>query len=164
MQLADKAARKAMRFSNFALRCLLKGDAPHTPCIEPLPQDKRFADAAWQNWPYNFIHQAFLLNQQWWHNATTGIRGVTKQHENVVEFTTRQMLDMVSPSNFLATNPELLRMTLAKGGMNLVQGTQNMVEDWDRAGRRPQAGRHRGSSRSAATSRSRPARWSTATG
>ena len=139
LQLADKAARKTMRFANFALRCMLKADAPHPPCIEPLPQDRRFADAAWQQWPYNFIHQAFLLQQQWWYNATTGIRGVTKQHENVVEFTTRQMLDMISPANFLATNPELLRVTLAKGGMNLVQGMQNMVEDWDRAisGKKP---------------------------
>ena len=139
MQLADKATRKAMRFASFAARCMLKGGAPHAPCIEPLPQDKRFADEAWQKWPYSFIHQVFLLNQQWWYNATTGIRGVTKQHEHVVEFTTRQMLDMISPANFLATNPELLRATLATGGMNLVQGAQNMYEDWERAiaGRKP---------------------------
>ncbi len=139
MQLADKAARKSMRFANYALRCMLKGGTPHAPCIEPLPQDRRFADEAWQRWPYSFIHQAFLLQQQWWYNATTGIRGVTQQHENVVEFTTRQLLDMVSPANFLPTNPELLRMTLAKGGMNLVQGMQNLIEDWDRAnsGRKP---------------------------
>ena len=129
MQLADKAARKAMRFSSFALRCMLKGGGPHALCIEPLPQDKRFADEAWQKWPYSFIHQAFLLQQQWGYNATTGIRGVTKQHENVVEFTTRQLLDMVSPANFLATNPELLRTTIAKSGMNFMQGAQNMYED-----------------------------------
>jgi len=139
LQLADKAARKSMRFASYALRCLLKGGVAHELCIEPLPQDRRFADAAWQKWPYSFIHQAFLLQQQWWYNATTGIRGVTKQHEHVVEFTTRQLLDMVSPANFLATNPELLRVTLAKGGMNLLQGAQNMVEDWERtiAGRKP---------------------------
>jgi len=139
MQLADKAARKAMRFSNFALRCMLKGGGPHGLCIEPLPQDKRFAGEAWKKWPYNFIHQSFLLQQQWWYNATTGIRGVTKQHERVVEFTTRQILDMVSPANFLFTNPELLHTTIAKSGMNFVQGVQNMYEDWERAvaGRKP---------------------------
>ena len=139
LQLADKAARKAMRFNSYALRCLLKGGTMHTPCIEPLPQDQRFADPAWQQWPYSFIHQAFLLQQQWWYNATTGIRGVTKQHEDVVAFTTRQLLDMVSPTNFLATNPEVARVTASKGGMNLVQGLQNLIEDWDRAiaGRKP---------------------------
>jgi polyhydroxyalkanoate synthase len=139
LQLADKAARKSMRFASYAMRCLLKGSAAQQPCIEPLPQDRRFADEAWQHWPYNFIHQAFLLQQQWWYNATTGIRGVTKQHENVVEFTTRQILDMISPANFLATNPELLRVTAAKGGTNLLQGVQNLFEDWDRAiaGRKP---------------------------
>jgi len=140
MQLVDKAMRKTVRFANYAMRCAL-GRGATSPCIEPLPQDKRFADEAWHQWPYNFIHQAFLINQQWWYNATTGIRGVTRQHENVVEFTTRQLLDMASPSNFLVTNPELLRVTAAKGGANLLQGAQNLFEDWDRTiSGRPPAG------------------------
>ena len=65
--------------------------------------------------------------------------GVTRQHEDVVSFAARQVLDMASPSNFVATNPELLQRTLRQGGMNLVRGAQNLVEDWDRAmgGRRP---------------------------
>jgi polyhydroxyalkanoate synthase len=138
LQLVDKAVRKSVRFANYVSRCAAQGrEAPC--CIEPLPQDKRFADEAWQSWPYNFIHQAFLLNQQWWHSATTGVRGVAKQHENIVEFASRQILDMFSPSNFILTNPELLRQTLSKGGMNLVSGLQNLVEDWERtiAGRKP---------------------------
>jgi len=77
------------------------------------------------------MYQGFLFNQQWWHNATTGIRGVTKQHENMVEFTSRQILDMFSPSNFLLTNPEIMKRTVSNGGMNLVRGFQNFVEDWE---------------------------------
>src|SRR6187551_2595798 len=61
MQLIDKAVRKAVRFTNYACRCAAC-TAPSTPCIEPLPQDRRFAGKEWHEWPYSFIHQAFLLN------------------------------------------------------------------------------------------------------
>jgi polyhydroxyalkanoate synthase subunit PhaC len=138
LQLVDKATRKAVRFANYAAHCVRLGH--EVPCcIEPLPQDKRFVGEDWQKWPYNLVYQAFLLHQQWWHNATTGIRGVTKQHERMVEFTSRQLLDMVSPSNFLPTNPEVLRRTVETGGMNLVSGLQNLIEDWERgiSGKKP---------------------------
>ncbi len=138
MQLVEKAARKSIRFANYAFRSALQGGVAPC-CIEPLPQDRRFDGADWQKPPFNFMAQAFLLQQQWWHNATTGIRGVTKHHEEMVEFVARQILDMVSPSNFLATNPEVLRQTVSKGGMNLVSGLRNMAEDWERAvsGKKP---------------------------
>jgi polyhydroxyalkanoate synthase len=138
LQLVDKAARKATRFGNYAFRSALEGGK--TPCcIEPLPQDQRFAGEDWQKPPYNFMYQAFLLQQQWWHNATTGLRGVSKHHEAMVEFVSRQILDMVSPSNFLTTNPEVLRQTVSKAGMNLVSGLRNMAEDWERtvSGKKP---------------------------
>jgi polyhydroxyalkanoate synthase subunit PhaC len=106
MQLVDKAVRKAVRFANWAGRCATQGGEAES-CIEPLPQDRRFSGEDWHRWPYNFIQQAFLLNQQWWHNATTGIRGISRQHEDMVEFMSRQFLDMLSPSNFLLTNPEV---------------------------------------------------------
>ena len=138
LQLMDKAGRKAMRFANYAYRFAREGDKTEY-CIEPLPQDHRFVGEEWRRWPYNFIYQAFLLQQQWWHNATHGVRGVSKRHEAMVEFGTRQLLDMVAPSNFPLTNPEVWRRTLSSGGLNLATGWQNFIEDCERAisGKKP---------------------------
>ena len=90
--------------------------------VRPLAQDKRFADPAWQSWPYNQISQSFLLTQQWWHRATSAVRGVSPHHTDVVTFVARQLLDCVAPSNFVATNPVVQRATAASGGWNLVHG------------------------------------------
>lgn len=128
LHLLEKAARKSQKFASYAAFCAANPDSTQT-CITPLPQDRRFRSEAWKTWPYNLIHQGFLLNQQWWHNATTGVEGVTQQHENVVAFAARQMLDVVSPSNFILTNPDVLQTTLREGGWNLVRGWKNLVED-----------------------------------
>jgi polyhydroxyalkanoate synthase subunit PhaC len=138
IQLVDKAMRKAMRFSNYLQKHAVSGGRAED-CIDPLPQDHRFTDEAWRKFPFNFIYQGFLLQQQWWHNATTGLRGVSKSHEDMVEFVSRQVLDMVAPSNFPLTNPEILLRTVATGGLNLIKGFQNYMEDAERAisGKRP---------------------------
>ncbi len=139
-QLAEKALKKATRLATYASRRLIDRNGVE-PCIVPLPQDRRFAGEAWQNPPYDYVYQAFLLGQQWWHNAVTGVRGVAKRDEDMVAFATRQFLDVFSPSNTLFTNPEVLERTRRDGGMNLVRGLQNYVEDWERAiGGRPPVG------------------------
>ena len=101
---------------------------------------RAIAAEAWRNPPYDLVYQAFLLNQQWWHNAMTGVRGVNKRNENMVAFATRQFLDVWSPSNSVFTNPDVLARTQLEGGMNLVRGWQNFREDQERttSGKKPE--------------------------
>jgi polyhydroxyalkanoate synthase subunit PhaC len=138
LQLVEKMARKATRFSSYAWHETLQPGQPPA-VIEPLPQDRRFAGEAWQHWPFNLLYQGFLLQQQWWHNATSDVRGVTRHHEAMVKFGARQLLDMFAPSNFALTNPALLKRTVESGGHNLVVGLQHMLEDWERtvSGKKP---------------------------
>lgn len=100
-----------------------------TPCVAPAPNDRRFEPPPWQAPPFHMLAQGFLLAQQWWQQATTGVRGVSRHHEEVVAFTTRQLLDTVAPSNFIATNPQVLQETLARGGLNLAAGAANWFRD-----------------------------------
>jgi polyhydroxyalkanoate synthase len=123
LELVSKAQRKMLRLAA-AAAC-----AQHDPCIEPLPQDRRFAAPEWQRWPFNLVYQGFLLEQQWWYNATTGVPGVTRHHEQLWTFAVRQALDMFSPSNFLWTNPAVLAETARSGGMNLAAGVRNFIQD-----------------------------------
>jgi len=132
LQLLEKAVQQFARLALHARECAIRASETE-PFIHPLPQDRRFVGEPWQQWPYNLIYQSFLLQQQWWHSATTGVRGVTKQHEKAIEFAARQILDVFAPSNFLLTNPELQLHTLRQGGMNFVRGAQNLLQDWERS-------------------------------
>jgi len=137
LALIEKAVRKAMRLMLHLPELAINPGA--NGCIEPLPQDKRFSSEAWQQWPYNLVYQAFLLHQQWWYNATTEIDGLSADRERVLSFVARQVLDHYAPSNFPWSNPDILKATLAEGGVNLVRGAQNFVEDWHRttSGQKP---------------------------
>ncbi|MDE8652107.1 PHA/PHB synthase family protein [Novosphingobium album (ex Liu et al. 2023)] len=130
MQLGAKMARKYLRLFDYLGRCAC--DPAAGPAIEPLPQDHRFADPAWKQVPFDQIAQAFLLSQQWWHAATTGIGGVSKQHEAQVSFAARQMLDLFAPTNFIATNPVLQHRIVETGGKCLIDGFAHLVEDMER--------------------------------
>ena len=129
-ELMIKAARKASRLGAWLTASALDPDLG--PAIRPLPGDRRFVAEGWQKPPFSWMSQAFLFTQQWWHNVTHEVPGVTPHHEAVVSFAARQALDMMAPTNFPATNPEVLERTMRTGGMNLVQGWSNWIEDMSR--------------------------------
>ena len=131
LEIAQEGIIDTRRFFEAAERFFSPGQGPWS-LIKPQPQDKRFGRPEWEQLPFNLMAQAFLLSEQWWHNAATGVRGVAKQHESIVEFSIRQMLDVMSPSNFSVTNPEVLRRTFESGGENFVRGWQNFCSDWTR--------------------------------
>ena len=82
-----------------------------------------------------------MLTERWWLEATTGVPGVSKHHQDVTSFVVRQHLDIFSPSNFLLTNPEVARITVEQCGANLVRGWKNLIDDWQRkASGEPPAG------------------------
>jgi polyhydroxyalkanoate synthase subunit PhaC len=129
IELVEKAARKSARLMAYAAA---SGNSNAPPCIEPLPGDNRFRASGWQKQPYNFLAQSFLLAQQWWHNVTHEVPGVTPRHEDMVSFTARQLLDMFSPSNVPFADPEVIEKALATSGTNFVTGLQNWLEDLSR--------------------------------
>lgn len=136
-QLVEKAVREALQFTLHFYGATL--NTARKPYIEVSPEDHRFSAPEWQRWPFNFFCQSFLLAEQWWHDATTGIQGVSRHHEDVVSFLTRQFIDIFSPSNFPLTNPEILDATMRQGGSNLTRGMLNFIQDWERAvtGKKP---------------------------
>ncbi|PJB70086.1 MAG: poly-beta-hydroxybutyrate polymerase [Alphaproteobacteria bacterium CG_4_9_14_3_um_filter_47_13] len=103
------------------------------PVIEAQPADQRFSSENWKNWPFNIMAQGFLLRQEWWNEATTGVRGVSEHHLNVASYMARQVLDIISPSNSPLTNPDIIQTTKEQGGRNFMQGMLNFLDDTERA-------------------------------
>jgi len=94
--------------------------------------DKRFAHPTWAAFPFNVYAQSFLATQDWWDTATTDLSGVDPKHTQIVNFAARQWLDLFSPANFAATNPQVIEQALRTGGQSLVQGAQYWLEDFNR--------------------------------
>jgi len=128
MQIAEDALQGGRQLFEAAAHYFSSNQGPWS-LIKPQPQDRRFARPEWEIPPFNLLAQAFLLREKWWHDTTTGVRGVAPQNEAIVEFSVRQVLDMLAPSNFAATNPEVLEKAFQSGGENFVFGWQNWYID-----------------------------------
>jgi polyhydroxyalkanoate synthase len=100
------------------------------PVAAPDAADKRFADAAWRDNPYfDFIRQAYVLTTRWADDLVKHADELDPHQREKAQFYLRQVTAALSPSNFLATNPELLRTTIAESGENLVRGLKMLAED-----------------------------------
>ncbi|MBY0610553.1 MAG: class I poly(R)-hydroxyalkanoic acid synthase [Beijerinckiaceae bacterium] len=107
----------------------LQGE-PVTPVVEPSPRDKRFADSDWSTNPYfSFLKQAYLITSNWAETMVEKADGLDRETKQKAEFYVRQLSGALSPSNFLPTNPELIRTTLQENGENLVRGMKMLAED-----------------------------------
>ncbi|TVQ30094.1 MAG: alpha/beta fold hydrolase [Geminicoccaceae bacterium] len=126
--LWQQAIEDGGRLAVYAARATAAGDAPPFADSEP----ERFTSSGWERWPYDVWAQTFLAVERWWEQATTDVRGVSRQHLRAVNFVTRQRLDRFSPSNWPWTNPDVGRRTLEEGGANLLRGFGLWLEDLER--------------------------------
>lgn len=103
------------------------------PVAEPSRSDKRFRDPDWQNnIIFDFVKQTYLLSSQWLTRQVQDTEGVDEHTRLKAEFYVNQFANALSPSNFLLTNPEVLRTTLSSNGENLVLGMQHLLDDVER--------------------------------
>jgi polyhydroxyalkanoate synthase len=104
-----------------------------SPVIESDPKDKRFKDAAWnQNEVFDFIKQSYLLSARYINDVVSKVDGLAPKTSQKIDFYSRQFVNALSPSNFLLTNPEVLRKTAESGGENLIRGLNNLLTDLER--------------------------------
>jgi polyhydroxyalkanoate synthase len=93
-------------------------------------KDKRFTGEAWRETPaFDFLRQSYLLASNYTLEATAGIEGLDDKDKAKAQFLVKQYVDAISPSNFLATNPEVLKKTAESGGTNLLKGLEHLLGD-----------------------------------
>ena len=103
---------------------------PAEPVAKPDAKDKRFSDPDWsQNQFFDFLKQAYLLTAHWAEHLVKDAEGIDPHTRRKAEFYVKQIANAVSPSNFVLTNPELLRETLSSNAENLVRGMHMLGED-----------------------------------
>jgi poly[(R)-3-hydroxyalkanoate] polymerase subunit PhaC len=100
------------------------------PVAVPPAGDRRFRHEDWeQSFLHDYIKQSYLIAAKHLHQTFANAKGLDPKTAKKVDFYTRQYIDALSPSNFLFTNPEVLRETVATGGQNLIKGLNNLLED-----------------------------------
>jgi polyhydroxyalkanoate synthase len=126
LQILQDAWAGAADNLNFALQA-----ASGQP-LSPAEGDARYANDAWSQWPFNVYARGYRNYADWWSKAWSGVSGVASENERTLKFVASNALEVFSPANYLATNPELLEATRAESGQNLVRGFSHWLEDIER--------------------------------
>lgn len=116
-------AQKALQLSREAAQRSLQPAHAEAP-----EKDTRFKDAAWAQWPYSALKEGFKASDAWWREATQ-VDGMGHHHRHMVDFFARQGLDALSPSNWAATNPQVLAKAKATQGDSLRKGAKHFMDD-----------------------------------
>jgi polyhydroxyalkanoate synthase len=107
------------------------------PVVSPEAQDKRFKSELWaENHANDYVKQLYLLMARYVQASVDGVKGIDPHTHHKMKFYTRQFLNAVSPTNFVATNPVVLKEAVDSRGENLIKGYRNLVEDLERGGGR----------------------------
>ncbi len=105
---------------------------PAEPVVEPEPGDRRFRDPDWEQNPiFDFVKQSYLLTSNWINRQVESVEDLDEAHAKKVRFYTRQFTDAIAPTNFVPTNPAVLRETTQTRGANLLRGMRNLLNDLD---------------------------------
>src|SRR3954463_9264512 len=132
-ELQMKLGKAYLDLWGSSMRRLVGEEAP--PAITPSPRDKRFADPEWKsNQFFDFVMQAYLLSTRWANDLVREAEGLDPHTRKKAEFYVQQIANALAPSNFVLTNPEVLRETLASNGDNLVRGMKMLAEDIEAGG------------------------------
>ena len=127
LELSETALKNTTAVLDHAFKASI--DSAAEAPFSPKRHDHRFAHSGWAKMPFSFWQQSFLATQDWWDHATDSLRGLSKDDSDRVRFMVRQALDLVSPSNFPTTNPEIIEETFRKKGANLAEGARHLTED-----------------------------------
>jgi len=99
----------------------------------PASDDRRFRDSEWdESIVFDYIKQSYLLSSRWLTNTVQEVDGLDEKTAKKVDFYTRQFVDALAPTNFMMTNPEVIRATVESKGENLVKGLENLLSDMER--------------------------------
>ena len=111
----------------------LQGEEPAEPVAAPKPDDRRFRDPAWtESWVFDHLKQSYLLTAACMQSTVENLRGLDEKDAAKLAFYTRQFVDALAPTNFLATNPAALKETAETKGENLLRGLRNVLDDLER--------------------------------
>jgi polyhydroxyalkanoate synthase len=106
--------------------------AETTSSAPQVKSDPRFRSDLWNNWMFDYIRQAYLVAAEDVQNTVAEVEGLDQQTARKVQFFTKQYVDALAPSNFVLTNPDVLKATIETGGKNLLDGLNNLLNDIDR--------------------------------